>query len=326
MTASAINSLTADWLWKQEFNNFKTKFSVKYGTPEEEAYRFQIFKSTVERVASMNKEHNTNVFGITKFSDLTEEEFRLRYLTALPKKLDAPVHVPKSLKASSSFDWRDYDVVTPVKDQGYCGSCWAHSVVETVESAWAIAGNALTEFSVQQVNSCDTDDYGCNGGWPSSAFEYIESAGGLATAAAYPYTDSDGTTSACKARFTVAGGQVTGWSYATPECRAGSCSNQNEATLIANLATQPISIVVDASKWSYYAGNGFFPTSACSSSLSSLDHAVQLVGYSNYGSSSGYYIVRNSWNTDWGVDGYIYLPIGSNACGIADIATIVTVA
>jgi cysteine peptidase B len=312
---------------KHEFETFKTKFSVVYGTPEEEAYRFQIFKSTVERVASMNKEHNTEVFGITKFADLTEDEFRLRYLTGKPKRIDAPVHEPKSYTAGTSFDWRSKSVITPVKNQGYCGSCWAHSAVETVESAWAIAGNTLTEFSVQQVNSCDTTDYGCNGGWPSSAFEYIESAGGLATAASYPYTDSAGTTSACKSHFTVAGGQVTGWSYATPECKVSACSNQNEATLISNLANhQPISIVVDASKWSYYSGSGVYPTTACSSSLSSLDHAVQLVGYSGYGTTSGYYIVRNSWDTDWGDAGYIYLSIGSNACGIADIATMVTVA
>jgi C1A family cysteine protease len=324
MTASAINSLTSDWLLKNEFENFKTKFSVKYETPEEEAYRFQIFKSTIERVVSMNKEHNTSVFGITKFSDLTEEEFRLRYLTGKPKTVDAPVYEPGPIEASS-FDWRSHGVVTSVKDQGQCGSCWAHSAVETVESAWAIAGNKLTKFSVQQVNSCDSDDYGCSGGWPSSAFEYIESAGGLATEATYPYSDSDGDTSSCKSKITIAGGQVTGWSYATPQCKAGSCSNQNEQTLIASLAKQPISIVVDASKWSYYS-SGVYPTSACSSSRSSLDHAVQLVGYTNYGSSSGYYIVRNSWSTDWGVDGYIYLPIGSNACGIADIATIVSVA
>jgi C1A family cysteine protease len=326
MTASAISTITAEWLLKHEFENFKTKFTVAYGTPEEEAYRFQIFKSTIERVASMNKEHNTNVFGVTKFADLTEEEFRLRYLTGLPKKLDAPVHVPKSLRTDSSFDWRSKNVVTPVKDQGYCGSCWAHSAVETVESAWALAGNTLTEFSVQQVNSCDTDDYGCSGGWPSTAYEYIESAGGLATAASYPYTDSSGTTSACQA-FTVAGGQVSGWSYATTECRFGSCSNQDETTLISNLLEeQPISIVVDASKWSYYSGSGVFPTTACSSAHSSLDHAVQLVGVEGYGSSSGYYIVRNSWGTSWGVDGYIYLSIGANPCGIADVATMVTVA
>lgn len=327
LTASAMNSLTSDWLLKHEFETFKSKFGISFATPEEEAYRFQVFTATVERVARMNKEHNTKSFGITKFAHLTEDEFRSTYLNALPKHMDAPVRQPlKSAKLATSFDWRSKGVVTDVKNQGYCGSCWAHSAVETVESAWAIAGNTLTEFSVQQVTSCATDDYGCRGGWPNSAFEYIESAGGLATEASYPYTDSTHyyLTSACKS-FTVAGGDVTGWSYATTPCSSGSaCTSQDETTLLTNLLVQPISIVVDASQWSSYT-SGVLPTSSCSSAYDSLDHAVQLVGYSNYGSSSGYYIVRNSWDTDWGVDGYIYLPIGSNACGIADVATMVTV-
>lgn len=326
LAASAISSISADWLLKKEFEDFKTKFQVQYSTPEEEAYRFTIFRETIERVAKKNKEHNTNVFGITKFADLTQDEFRARYLNALPKRIDAPVREPTTdAKSTSSFDWRSKGVVTPVKDQGYCGSCWAHSAVETVESAWALAGHTLTEFSVQQVTSCASDDYGCQGGWPYSAFEYIESAGGLATAASYPYVDyyHSSTTTACKS-FTVAGGQVTGWSYATTPCSFGSCSKQDESKMINNLLVQPLSIVVDASEWSDYT-SGVFPVSSCSSSASKLDHAVQLVGYTNYGSTSGYYIVRNSWGTSWGVDGYIYLPIGDNACGIADQVTMVTV-
>jgi C1A family cysteine protease len=332
MTASAVNSLTADWLLKHEFETFKTKFSVTYGTPEEEAYRFQVFKSTIERVARMNKEHNTDAFGVTRFADLTEDEFRSKYLSTLPSHLDAPVHQPKSTVSVSDLDWRNENVITPVKNQGNCGSCWAHSTVETIESAWAIAKNPLTEFSVQQVTSCSTANYGCRGGWPSVAYEYVESAGGLATAASYPYVDGSHFyyTTPCTNSFTVAGGQVTGWSYATTACTSGSCSNQDETTMINNLGTQPISIIVDASQWSSYTGgsssNTVFPTSSCSSAYNSLDHAVQLVGISGYGTSSGYYIVRNSWDTTWGISGYIYLSIGANACGIADLPTMVTVA
>jgi len=327
LTASAMDSLTADWLLKRQFESFKAKYGISFASVEEEAYRFQVFTSTVERVAKLNKEHNTNNFGITKFAHLTEGEFRAQYLGTLPKQVDAPVHQPKSAKLATSFDWRSKDVVTEVKNQGYCGSCWAHSAVETVESAWAIAGNPLTEFSVQQVTSCDTSDYGCRGGFPSSAYEYIESAGGLATAADYPYTDATHffLTSPCSTDFTVSGGDVTGWSYATTPCSSGSkCDSQDETTMITNLLVQPLSIVVDASQWSSYTG-GVFSTTACSMAYDNLDHAVQLVGYTNYGSSSGYYIVRNSWGTDWGEEGYIYLPIGVNACGIADLVTMVTV-
>jgi len=312
----------------QEFQHFKTKYGKSYNSVEEEAYRLQVFKSKIEKAVQMNKEHNTNVFGVTKFSDLTDEEFRSTYLSTFPKVFDAPVEQPsKANKLSTSFDWRSKGVVTDVKNQGVCGSCWAHSAVETIESAWALAGNTLTEFSVQQVVSCDSSDYGCRGGWPNSAYEYVESAGGLATAASYPYTHATHyyIASSCKS-FEVSGGDVSSWSYATTPCSSGSsCTSQDETTLITNLLKEPISIVVDASQWSSYTSRTF-PTSSCSSAYNNLDHAVQLVGYSNYGSSSGYYIVRNSWDTNWGVDGYIYLPIGSNACGIANVATMVKVA
>jgi C1A family cysteine protease len=327
--SASLSNEAVNWLLRQRFDKFKSDYKKVYGTKEEEGKRFEIFKENFERAVLQNFEHQTDVFGVTKFSDLTQEEFK-GFLNFSPREgdldLSVPVHTPKYHAASSSFDWRSYGAVTPVKNQGYCGSCWAFSATETIESAYYLKGHALTEFSVEQIVQCDTTDYGCSGGWPYNAYKYVESAGGLATAASYPYTSSAGVTGTCKRSFTVAGGDVTSYSYATTPCSAGACRNQDEATLISNLkSTQPVSICVDASSWSSYTG-GVFPTSSCSSAYSKLDHCVQLVGYENYGSSTGYYLVRNSWGDDWGEDGYIYLYIGSNACGIADVTTIVTVA
>jgi len=274
---------------------------------------------------------DSNVFGLTKFSDMSVEEFKgsmLNYKRTVVDK-DIPVYESKSnLRKSTTtdYDWRDYNAITPVKDQGYCGSCWAHSAVEAVESAWYLAGNSLTEFSVEQVTQCDKVDAGCNGGDTTTAYAYIERAGGLATASSYPYTTATyyGTTGTCQA-FTVAGGQVSGYTYATTPCTTIKCNSQDEATMAKNVASnQPASICVYAESWQDYT-KGILTESDCKNGYDSLDHCVQAVGFSGIAGSNGYWIVRNSWNTDWGINGYIYLAYGTNTCGVADEATFVTI-
>jgi C1A family cysteine protease len=329
-SSEVISDEAAEFLFRSQFEQYKKDFNKHYESEDEEEIRFFHFKNSIERVAIKNA-YGGNVFGLTKFSDMCPEEFKAKYLNYKPQvnSDDVKVAVP-SLSATSSFDWRSTGVVTPVKNQGYCGSCWAFSAVETIESAWALAGNTLTTFSEQQVVSCDTTDAGCNGGDTITAYAYIEKAGGLATEANYPYKSSSGVAPACKSSFTISGGQISGYSYATTKCTSVACNNQDEDTLAANLAsTQPVSICVDASEWSDYT-SGVYPASSCKSGYDNLDHCVQLVGYYGYTgsastSSSGYWIVRNSWDTDWGVAGYIYLAMGSNTCGVADEATMVKI-
>ena len=308
-------------LLKDEWENFKAKFGKRYASVEEEELRFSIFFRNLEKAADYNNEHNTNVFGVTRFSDLAEEEFRTQYLNYRPKgRKNIPVNPVPSSSTPTNFDWRDQSgVLTDVKDQGQCGSCWAFSATETIESAWALAGNTLTEFSPQQIVSCDTECYGCGGGWTEKAFDYVIGAGGMASESSYPYTSGvTEVTGTCKS-YSVSGGSITGYSYAINPCTSFRCNNQDEDGLASALSSvQPMSICVDASKWSAYTGEGVFPTSACSSSYFAQDHCVQLIGYNGYGTSSGYWIVRNSWSSDWGVDGMIYLEMGVNACGVAN--------
>jgi len=145
----------------------------------------------------------------------------------------------------------------------------------------------------------------------------------------YPYTSGTWpySTGSCKS-FTVYGGDISSWSYATTPCSSGSCSKQDEDTLISNLYNkQPVSVCLDAAPWNDYTrGVMTNANSGCSSSAYAEDHCVQLTGYNGYGTTSGYYLVRNSWGTDWGYSGYIYLSIGGNTCGIANDATQVTIA
>jgi hypothetical protein len=327
--ASGFGAEETEWLLRKEFEDFKLKFNKVYTTVQEEEAKFQIFRKNMEELAHISMESKSNVWGVTKFFDMSKEEFAARYLTY--RALDTPADVPvvdDVAAAPSSFDWRSGhgNVMTAVKNQGGCGSCWAFSATETIESAWAIAGHSLTEFAPQQLVSCDSTDSGCRGGWTEHAFDWIKQNGGMASESAYPYTSGTfpyraGT---CQS-VSVSGGAISSWAYATTPCTRGACTSQDEQTMAANLAAkQPLSICVNASKWSYYTG-GVLKASDCSGGASDLDHCVQAVAYSGKDSSSGYWVVRNSWDSDWGEDGYIRLEFGKNTCGVADDAIFVTI-
>jgi len=244
-------------------------------------------------------------------------------------------------------DWTAAGAVTPVKNQGQCGSCWAHSLTEQIESEWVLAGNAMWEFSVQQINSCVKKCFGCGGGDTPAGYEYLMNlpAGeGIGSAAWAPYIQSMTTqclsprcTEACKdldieileteSRLTGPLTSVVGYDYATPACSSGACSSQNVTLLAQNIATHgPASICVNAANWGTYTG-GVLTEAACGGmAANNIDHCVQLTGYNAapVDGSAPYWIVRNSWATDWGVNGYIYLAFGENTCGLANEATFVT--
>eukprot|EP01130_Rhizamoeba_saxonica_P010666 TRINITY_DN4394_c0_g2_i1.p1 TRINITY_DN4394_c0_g2~~TRINITY_DN4394_c0_g2_i1.p1 ORF type:complete len:330 (-),score=78.76 TRINITY_DN4394_c0_g2_i1:314-1303(-) len=301
----------------QQFEQFKVDHGKVYDTHLEHLNRFAIFQDNLERIELLNQQSNGAVYGINKFADLTPEEFREIYLTGYDQPLptNEPTNestlIPKHQisQLPLSFDWRNKDVVTNVKDQGQCGSCWAFSIVENIESVWILAGKGTisnTILSTQQVVDCDQQDDGCSGGDPPTAFDYVISAGGLEYESDYPYKADDGY---CKFNSADVDARVSSWKYAT--------SNDNEDLLQQNLYSwAPLSICVDASSWQYYNG-GVMMGSDCGDEL---DHCVQLVGWNQQGSTP-FWIVRNSWSTSWGIDGYIHLQMGQNTCGVADEAT-----
>ena len=215
-------------------------------------------------------------------------------------------------------------MTTPVKDQMQCGSCWAFSATETIESAWARAGNALTVFSPQQIVSCDKTDSGCNGGLPTNAFDYVKGAGGMCANTAYPYTSGTGNTGTCKSPLpALVGGTVSKWAYSSTICQGfTACVEDSSAQAAALQANGPVSVALDASAWSSYTG-GVMTSASCSSSPRKMDHAVQLVGY-NADAATPYWIVRNSWAASWGEQGYIYLAMGANTCGLFNLPAQVT--
>jgi len=271
-------------------------------------------------------------FGWTRQTDRKEEEKHYRGAVRPSEHKTAPV-LKAASKAPAAVDWRDSTVVSPVKNQGQCGSCWAFSATETVETQYALAAADTIELSPQQITSCTTSCDGCNGGWPYSGYEYVKGVVGLSNSWYWPYTQSmtaTSATAACSTNVSVfdgpdaelAGGfaTVTGYNYVIPECASGACTNQDMTGLAAAVAEGPVSICVNAGAWNDYTG-GVMSQSACGGyAASDLDHCVQLVGY-NSTASSPYWIVKNSWSTTWGLEGYVHLEYPANTCGLGNEAT-----
>jgi cathepsin F len=308
-----------------QFESFKVKFMKNYKSNDEERMRFRIFKSNLKRIAKLNAESlGQNNYGITKFADLTPSEFSHMYLMPhrpLPEIRDDQVLDTSNLKnitLPAAWDWRKdglrggQSCITAVYNQGQCGSCWAFSATEETESMDFLQGNAGAEpyhLSIQQVVDCDTQAYGCDGGWTYVAYEYIMKAGGYDSGASYPYTAQDGT---CKFDKSHVQARITGWKYVT--------STKDEAVMKQFIGTTgPASICVDASSWQFYNGG------VIKSCGKSIDHCVHLVGYDKVDGVEAW-VVRNSWGTSWGINGYLYLEYGKDTCAMAQVVTTVTTA
>jgi len=306
--------VSCDEIEKELFTKFIQQYGKEYTGRELES-RFSNFRESLKRIEERNSKSNGPVYGITKFSDMTPEEFNRTILMQNPIHPRNPTPqeiLPTKVNAVPDFlDWRQKGAVTPVKNQEQCGSCWAFSTVENVESMWILAGkgtNESVDLSPQQVVDCDDSDMGCEGGDPPTAFDYIINAGGLDSESSYPYVGED---ESCQFKPSDVVAKISSWQYAT--------SWYSETTLQQNLVGWgPLSVCVDAESWQDYT-SGIMTWEECAW-VNILDHCVQLVGYNSSGSSP-YWIVRNSWGTDWGISGYIYLQMWDDTCGISHEAT-----
>jgi C1A family cysteine protease len=302
------------------FQEWMGKHNKKYTTQVEYETRLSNFVETTKRVAQLNARakalNSTATFALNKFSDLTLEEFtmRLGMKGYKPNQVTGVPVADVSVAAPSSFDWRKKGGITAIKDQGQCGSCWAFSCTESIESVYMIKGGKANQepLAPQQIVDCDRGDAGCNGGDLPTCYAYVKSAGGLEKNSDYPYHARDGT---CSAKKNMEQDPIKGFQYVIPQ---GSKSEANMASFLAS--NSPMSIIVDASSWSSYSG-GVLTANECGHDL---DHAVQAVGYNGL-DSNGYWIVRNSWGADWGEQGFIRLQFGEDTCGLTSEVTVPTI-
>ncbi|KAL2781033.1 cathepsin O preproprotein, partial [Daubentonia madagascariensis] len=261
-------------------------------------------------------ENATAFYGINQFSYLFPEEFKAIYLGSKPSRFprysaDVQMSIP-NVSLPLRFDWRDKHVVTQVRNQQTCGGCWAFSVVGAVESACAIKGEPLEDLSVQQVIDCSYNNDGCNGGSTLNALNWLNKLQvKLVRDSEYPFKAQNGLChyfSGSHSGFSIKG-------YA-----AYDFSEQEDEMAKALLTFGPLVVIVDAVSWQDYLGG--IIQHHCSSG--EANHAVLITGFDKTGSTP-YWIVRNSWGSSWGVDGYAHVKMGSNICGIADSVSAVFV-
>lgn len=248
---------------------------------------------------------------------MSAEEFRNKYLTlkTTPKSPNDPVAPDFDQRIIDAlpdeFDWRPKGAVTPVKDQGACGSCWAFSATGNMEGQWFLAGHPLTSLSEQNLVDCDHEcqdaddcDQGCNGGLQPNAYQYVIKNGGIDTEASYKYEGDDET---CKFNSASIGAKISNWTFIPKD------EDQMAAYLVQH---GPLAVAVDATIWQFYVGSGVL-TISCGTSL---DHGVLVVGYGTetdiFGYKINYWIIKNSWGADWGDSGYIYIEKDVGECGV----------
>nr|XP_060634777.1 cathepsin O [Anolis sagrei ordinatus] len=256
-----------------------------------------------------NGDNDTAFYGMNKFSNLFPEEFRTIYLQSQPSKVPKftpEVRVEETEKPlPAKFDWRDRGVVTQVRNQGVCGGCWAFSAVGIIESVNAIKKNVLEELSIQQVIDCSYFNSGCRGGSPLDALGWMNQTGvKLVRDSEYRFKAETGL---CR-YFSRADFGVSIKDYA-----GYGLSDQEDTMKKMLLEWGPLAVIVDAASWQDYLGG--IIQYHCYSGES--NHAVIVTGYDTTGSIP-FWIVRNSWGSDWGINGYVHIKMGSNVCGIAD--------
>jgi C1A family cysteine protease len=270
----------------------------------ESLFRFDVFCDNKAFVEAHN-ESSSYTLALNQFATLTHEEFMNTYTTMFAAPALRRMRVPSSAFMTNSLrgvsvpdgapatvDWVAKGAVTPVKDQGQCGSCWSFSTTGSMEGAYFVKYGTLVPFSEQELVDCSSPlNHGCNGGLPDRAFRWIQNNGGLCSEDSYPYVS--GTTlkaGACQSCAPIKGSQVSGWTDLSP----------TNSAMTSALAMQPVSIAIEADQraFQFYSG-GVFPASSCGNNL---DHAVLAVGYDDKS-----YKVKNSWGTSWGDEGYIYL-------------------
>ncbi len=299
------------------FNNWAAKQNKLYKSPEELNYRRGVFVKNYYKVLDLNRKHS-HKSALNKFSDLTEEEFVAKYTGyRVSNSMRTNVIAPKAIARPDSVDWRQQGAVNAMKDQGQCGSCWAFSATSAIESIWKISGKgSLLNLAEQQMVDCggSTGNYGCNGGWMDWAFQYIINVGGQEATADYPYTAMDGQCAfdASKIKATIKG-------YS--DIPANNC----EALLDA-IAQQPVSVAIAANAIMFY-DSGVFSSTTCGTSI---NHGVTAVGYGTDASvKKDYYLVRNSWGSGWGEQGYIrfdrQVQTSTGICAICSVASYPTV-
>nr|AEM76722.1 cathepsin L-like proteinase [Triatoma brasiliensis] len=302
----------------EEWETFKVVHGKNYKNQFEEMFRRKIFMNNKKRIEAHNAKYEQGEVSykmkMNHFGDLMSHEIKalMNGFKMTPNtKREGKIYFPSNDKLPKSVDWRQKGAVTPVKDQGQCGSCWSFSATGSLEGQIFLKKGKLVSLSEQNLMDCSKEygNNGCEGGLMDKAFQYVSDNKGIDTESSYPYEARD---YACRFKKDKVGGTDKGY-VDIPE--------GDEKALQNALATVgPISVAIDASHESFhFYSEGVYNEPYCSSY--DLDHGVLAVGY---GTENGqdYWLVKNSWGPSWGESGYIKIARNhSNHCGIASMAS-----
>ncbi|AEN03980.1 cathepsin-like cysteine proteinase [Helicoverpa assulta nucleopolyhedrovirus] len=300
------------------FKHFLQQYNKSYDDPKEYQYRYNVFKDNLNKINSQNRENLLNnknnndslstsaQFGVNKFSDKTPDEvlhsntgFFLNLSQHYTLCENRIVKGAPNIRLPDYYDWRDTNKVTPIKDQGVCGSCWAFVAIGNIESQYAIRHNKLIDLSEQQLLDCDEVDLGCNGGLMHLAFQELLLMGGVETEADYPYQGSEQMCTLDNRKIAVK----------LNSCFKYDIRDENKLKELV-YTTGPVAIAVDAMDIINYR-RGIL--NQCH--IYDLNHAVLLIGW-GIENNVPYWIIKNSWGEDWGENGYLRVRRNVNACGL----------
>nr|XP_042705701.1 cathepsin W-like isoform X1 [Chrysemys picta bellii] len=295
------------------FKDFMIQFNRTYRSPAEQRRRFGIFTRSLLAARRLQEtELGTGQYGVTRFSDWTDEEFRGMFWSSPPPTMRQAPRFPRK-KLPLSCDWRKAGAVTAVKDQvgKKCRSSWAFAAVANIESLWNIHFHQPRNLSVQEVLDCSLCGAGCKGGYVWDAFTTVLHKGGLTSEDAYPYT---GTQETCDS-LNVPAAYIQGFQTLPGD----------EEEIAAHVASKgPITVTLNSAVMKHYK-LGISQPSVKSCSPDWVDHVGLLVGYGEDEKKMQYWVIQNSRGEDWGEEGYYHLHRGSNACGITTFPITATV-
>jgi C1A family cysteine protease len=314
-----LTSATSGQVLHDLFEKWAKDFKYAFNSHGEYVEIFEKWVSNHKFIEETNSRNLTYTLGHNQFSGMDLADFRkyLGYITVgynTREKVQFEVEVEsvnfnfrKLSSLPSSVNWVNAGAVTDVKDQGQCGSCWSFSTTGALEGAYAIKYDNLESFSEQQLVSCDNlqnsanrgHDHGCNGGLMDNAFSWINKNGGLCGESDYPYVSGDGSNPTCETACSVnSKSKITSFI---------DVSASSDEAMMTALSKQPVSIAIEADQREFQLYKSGVFTGTCGTDL---DHGVLAVGYGTL-DGEDYYLVKNSWASSWGQDGYIMLGRGS---------------
>jgi cathepsin L len=289
-----------------DFSQWNHKYNKTYDINDTDIFVNWLYNK--EKVINHNYYNDDYKLELNSFADINEEWGKRKSYNPILKKIQhvEPKECNPHLDLPDIVDWRNKSLVTGIKNQQQCGSCWAFSAVGSMEGQYAKASGKLVSLSESQIVDCDIDggDQGCDGGQMDGAFQYVINQGGIESEKAYPYQPEDDT---CKFNKSEVSAKFKGFKDVTG-------GEEGLKAAVANIG--PISVAIDASQFTFQLySSGVYYDKDCSTT--ELDHGVLVVGY---GSENGkdYWLVKNSWGESWGEKGYIKMARNrNNSCGIA---------